>query len=356
MLEPNTIDDLIAAIKDHPKVLAVGGGTKPRLCAESHAEMLSVRKLTGITQYEPSEYTFTALAGTPIREVSQTLAERGQYLPFDPCFANAGATLGGTVASGISGAGRFRYGGVRDFLIGIRFIDGKGRLLSGGGKVVKNAAGFDTPKLMVGSLGRLGVLAELTFKVFPKPESLLTLRISCASHSEAMKRLTNLASGRWELDALDYRPADKNLFARLGGPSSMTGELAASLGNEFGSDAACMNENEAETFWGDQRERNSEAITAKIPLTPKSFLTMQATLDQQEECSVHLSAGGAFAWVTISKPETYARVDEDLRNLELGGLVVRGTTPSLWIGHRRNRAIDAAVKKVFDPDSRFPDY
>jgi glycolate oxidase FAD binding subunit len=356
MLEPASIDELIAAINTHPKVLAVGGGTKPRLCTADGAEILSVGKLTGITQYEPSEYTFTALAGTTIREVRQTLAERGQYLPFDPCFANAGATLGGTVASGISGAGRFRYGGVRDFLIGIRFVDGKGRLLSGGGKVVKNAAGFDTPKLMVGSLGRLGVLAELTFKVFPKPESLRTLRISCTSHSEAMKRLTTLASGRWELDALDYLPASRSLFARFGGPTSTISELADSLAKEFAADAACLSENEADIFWTAQSEPSSEGITAKAPMTPRSFLAMQARLDSPDVCSVQLSAGGSFAWITISNPENLSKVDDSLRSLELGGLVITGATPSLWIGHRPNRAIDAAVKKVFDPDSRFPDF
>ena len=115
-----------------------------------------------------SEFTFTALAGTPVREIAAALAERGQYLPFDPMLREAGATLGGTVAAGLSGPGRFRYGGLRDFILGVRFVDGEGRLLRLGGKVVKNAAGFDLPKFFVGSLGRFGVLAEMTFKVFPK--------------------------------------------------------------------------------------------------------------------------------------------------------------------------------------------
>ena len=98
-------------------------------------------------------------------------------MPCEALFAEAGATLGGTVAAATSGPGRLRFGGVRDFLLGVRFVTGDGRVVFGGGKVVKNAAGFDLPKLMVGGLGRFGVLTELTFKVFPKPEKFASLAI-----------------------------------------------------------------------------------------------------------------------------------------------------------------------------------
>ena len=115
------------------------------------------------------------LAGTRVSEVVATLGEQGQYLPFDPLLADSGATIGGTVASNASGPGRFRFGGIRDFLLGVRFVDGRGNCIRGGGQVVKNAAGFDYPKLLVGSQGKLGLIYELTFKVFPRPESYATL-------------------------------------------------------------------------------------------------------------------------------------------------------------------------------------
>ena len=105
----------------------VGSGTKPRLAAD-HGTRITTTALCGIVEYDPSEFTITALAGTSLRELSATLAERGQYLPFDPPFVESGATLGGTVAAGLSGPGRFRYGGLRDFILGVRFIDGEGRL------------------------------------------------------------------------------------------------------------------------------------------------------------------------------------------------------------------------------------
>ena len=159
-----------------PRLLAVGAGTKLKLSAVDGVKV-STSGLSGILEYDASEFTFTALAGTPVREIAAALKERGQYLPFDPMLAEAGATLGGTVAAGLSGPGRFRFGGIRDFILGVRFVDGAGRLLRMGGKVVKNAAGFDLPKFFVGSLGRFGVLAELTFKVFPRGAATLTLRL-----------------------------------------------------------------------------------------------------------------------------------------------------------------------------------
>ena len=156
-------------MREHDRVLPIGQRTKQSLSAGTDATLISLNQLSGIVQYEPSEFTFTALAGTTLHELIETLAEKGQYLPFDPPLVDAGATLGGTVSAGLSGPGRFRYGGVRDFLLGVKFISGDGEVITAGGKVVKNAAGFDIPKLLVGSAGRLGIMTELTFKIFPSP-------------------------------------------------------------------------------------------------------------------------------------------------------------------------------------------
>ena len=164
-----------------------GGGTKPALSSVDAADVLDLSALVGITEYLPSEYTVTALAGTRLAEVESRLAAEGQYLPFDPLLVEAGGTVGGAVASGANGSGRFRYGGLRDFLLAVTFVDGRGEIVRGGAKVVKNAAGFDLPKLMVGSLGRLGVLIECTFKVFPHPERCATLRVAGLAFDEALE-------------------------------------------------------------------------------------------------------------------------------------------------------------------------
>ena len=136
-----------------PRVLPRGGGTKPALSTPAATTRAARRRgLRGIVEYDPRELTFTALAGTPVRRDRAGRARRARPVPAVRSAAGRrGATLGGVVAAGRAGPARYRYGGVRDFIIGVRFVDGTGRLVGGGGKVVKNAAGFDLPKLMVGS-------------------------------------------------------------------------------------------------------------------------------------------------------------------------------------------------------------
>ena len=229
-MHPTSLPELADAVRSAPRVLAVGARTKPRLstfaASEPQPVLLSTLKLTGITEYEPTEYTFTARAGTTLAELRDTLAAKGQYLPFDPLLADAGATLGGTVASGLSGPGRFHYGGLRDFLLGATIVDGSGQLLKLGAKVVKNAAGFDLPKFLIGSLGRFGVLGEITFKVFPLAPSFLTLGFPCETPDKAAQLLCDGARKRWELDALDYLPGRKTILARLAVGEASVAELA----------------------------------------------------------------------------------------------------------------------------------
>ena len=219
-LTPTTPAELAEAVRAHSRVLAVGARTKPRLSeVPGEVTLISTRGLSGVVEYQPEEFTFTALAGTPIRDLAGALAEKGQYLPFDPMWTEAGTTLGGTVASGVSGPGRFRFGGIRDFILGVRFVDGLGRLLHMGGKVVKNCAGFDVSKFMVGSLGRFGVMAEITFKVFPLPATRLTLKLPTTGAEAAASMLVEAASSRWECDALDLLPDGKTVCLRLAGPA-----------------------------------------------------------------------------------------------------------------------------------------
>ena len=184
VLKPPDIPAVQELLREGRRVLPRGGGSKPALSGTALAARLGLAEMemtaiAGVVEYDPDELTFTALAGTRLLDILPLLASNGQYLPFDPLFVEHGATLGGTVAAGASGSGRYHFGGVRDFILGVRYINSEGQLVRGGGKVVKNAAGFDLPKLMVGSMGSLGVLVELSFKVFPRPEAYATLRLEC---------------------------------------------------------------------------------------------------------------------------------------------------------------------------------
>jgi glycolate oxidase FAD binding subunit len=353
MIAPTTADELAEAVRAMPRLLAVGARTKPRLFAVD-VPKLSTAKLTGIVEYEPEEFTFTALAGTPMREIAAALAERGQYLPFDPMLCDAGATLGGTIAAGLSGPGRFRYGGLRDFILGVRFVDGMGRLLRMGGKVVKNAAGFDLPKFFVGSLGRFGVLAEATFKVFPRPAGTLTIAPPVTSIESAVALLTRVANSRWEAEALDVMPGTNIVMMRLSGPESSLHEIALDvIGGPGGvtlsaEDAEFVRKDFGEFQWVFPHES-----LVKVALTPAKVASVTHALLGLGVSRIHFSAGGNVAFVAVPASVPMESLGSELQRLGLLGLTLRGDAP-LWIGERRRTAIEHRVKQALDPDNRFP--
>ena len=345
LLSPATLAELADAVRSAPRVLAVGARTKPRLSAVAdEVTLISTLGLSGITEYQPDEFTFTALAGTPLREIAATLAARGQYLPFDPFLVEAGATLGGTLGAGLSGPGRFRFGGLRDFILGVRFVDGTGRLLRLGGKVVKNAAGFDVPKFFVGSLGRFGVFGELTFKVFPRPASTLTLRLPVADATTATALLNNAGGARWEIDALDLLPSADAVALRLAGPESALPLLATEILARFPGEI--LPAPAADTLWSDLRELRwtfADGPLLKLALTPAQLPALVARV-RALAGRVHITAGGNAALVSLPVPAAA---------LGLPALTLRGPGP-LWLDAPASPAITAAVKTALDPQNRFP--
>ncbi|MEI8324470.1 MAG: glycolate oxidase subunit GlcE [Betaproteobacteria bacterium] len=156
-----------------------GGASKDFMAGSLQGEVLDTRAYAGITSYEPSELVVTVRAGTPLAELEAALAEQGQCLAFEPPhFARSGtasATVGGMVAAGLSGPARASVGGVRDFVLGLNLINGRGELLSFGGQVMKNVAGYDVSRLMVGAWGALGLITEVSLKVLPVPRAQATL-------------------------------------------------------------------------------------------------------------------------------------------------------------------------------------
>ena len=347
-LEPTTPAELAETVRSAPRVIAVGAGTKPRLSrVAGDFVRISTAKLRGIVEYEPSEFTFTALAGTPLTEIVAALGERGQYLPFDPMLAEAGATLGGTVAAGLSGPGRWRFGGLRDFILGVQFVDGEGRLLRLGGKVVKNAAGFDLPKFFVGSAGRFGVLTELTFKVFPRPAALRTLRLEAKDDAAKLKILTAAANTRWELDALDAALDEPAVFARLGGPPAALEAIAAEILARF--PGTVLAGDAADEFWRGMaafRWAHADGGLAKFALTPVQMPEFSAWVRTQPGARGWVSTGGNTGYVAAVAGAVWSA-------MPWPGVMLRGAGP-LWLGPRHNFAIMRAVKSALDPQNRFP--
>jgi glycolate oxidase FAD binding subunit len=247
-----------------------------------------------------------------------------------------------------------RFGGLRDFVLCVRFVDGAGRLLMLGGKVVKNAAGFDLPKFFVGSLGRFGVLAELTFKVFPQPAARLTLKLKAGAMADATQILIEAAGARWEAEALDVAASAADVFLRLAGPAAalqpMAKEILSRWPGEILSAAA------AETFWGDLAEfrwAHGQGVLVKVALTANLAPALEKALCGLKGARLHLSAGGNLAFISLESSAQAGQLGERLSGLDLAGLTLRGDAP-LWLGKRSRPAVATAVKQALDPENRFP--
>jgi len=353
---PKTYDEVTDLLRSGARVLAVGGGTKPNLSAmpEGYAT-LSTTALTGIVEYQPSEFTITARAGTPLREVIAVLADNGQYLPWDPPLVDAGATLGGAIAAGLSGSGRYRYGGLRDFLVGIRFVDGQGRLVRGGGKVVKNAAGFDLPKLFVGSMGRLGVLVEATFKVFPQPPSWATVCLPVKDVSMAQGLLARLGRAPLDLSALDVEidaTGQPVLWLRLGGLDAALPERIDRLQKFIGGGE--LQSAETESAWWQQTSDlkwvEDGATLFYASLLPSRLAEVDGALARFGVARRYLS-GGTILWVA-AEGETATSVERTLTQLALPALRVRGLGAPLC--NLQGTGLLRRVKSVLDPHNQFP--
>lgn len=356
MLQPTNITELQSIVRQGQRLTSRGGGTKPALSTPaSGSEVLDLAQLRGVLEYNPGEYTFTALAGTPIQEVQAMLAEHGQYLPFDPLFTERGATLGGTVASGLSGPGRYRYGGVRDFILGIKIVDGRGEVVRGGGKVVKNSAGFDLPKLMVGSLGMFGVLVELTFKVFPAAPAHTTVIHSISPVENALKTLSRVYTARMEIDSLDFAPEGESLkfWVRLAGLADGLPARAERVRALLGGGEAMQGDEEAK-IWQTIRSFDNlpnQHSLVKVPISPKQVGRVETQLNNMQR---HYSAGGNVVW--LNSQSLLPALHETLCSLGLAGLVVFGQTNQVRIGARNGQALETRVKQVFDPARLFPSY
>lgn len=349
------VEALQEAVRQGPRVLPHGAGTKPALATPPDGVVaLDVSGLSGILEHDPAELTFTALAGTPVAEVTAALAQHGQHLPFDPPLSDAGATLGGVVAAGTSGPNAFRHGGVRDFIIGVRFIDGTGRLVTGGGKVVKNAAGFDLPKLMIGSLGRLGVLVQLSFKVFPRPQATTTLVVDLGSTETALAAMAALGRGPLDLDALDLEPPGR-LILRLGGARETLPARVARLASALGAAAEQLDDEADALQWRQAAELSwapAPSTLVKVGLTARRIPGLEAAV-APSGARTRYSLAGNLGWLAWPAERPVEELDGALRSLGLAGLVLTGRPDRVLLGRIGGAAFGTRVRAALDPHARF---
>ncbi len=301
----------------------------------------------GIVAYEPSEFLITARAGTTVAQLQSELAGSGQFLPCDPLFIEVGATLGGTVASGLSGSSRLLYGTLRDFVMEVQFIDGTGQIVRGGGKVVKNAAGFDLPKLMVGSYGRLGIITELTFKVYPAPTGAITLLFSFNKLDAAVDALQRLTALPLPLAAIDICPNPEShwlLAVRFCAPIESLTAVAARASGVVGKNAcngvSCLgpvafdplrtNSDEDTSWWLQQaafieHDRAGWLVrvaTGPAMLAPLEAVRLAAIAKTSANIDMRYTGAGSVGWLRGETYEQLVEIDRGLKHLQLAGVIV----------------------------------
>ncbi|MGC1175958.1 glycolate oxidase subunit GlcE [Polaromonas sp.] len=226
------IDQVRAAPAAGTALRIRGGGSKDFYGEPPAGELLETAPLAGITSYEPTELVVTVRAGTKLAELETVLAERGQCLPFEPPHFGPGATVGGMVAAGLSGPARASVGSVRDYVLGLTMVNGRGELLTFGGQVMKNVAGYDVSRLMAGAMGTLGLITEVSLKVLPLAPAEATLKFQM-SQAQAMAQLNRwggqplpLNASCWVDDGLP------TLYLRLRGAVAAVDAACKTMGGE----------------------------------------------------------------------------------------------------------------------------
>ncbi|OWQ86135.1 glycolate oxidase subunit GlcE [Roseateles terrae] len=386
----DAVQSLQARVREGRPLCIQGHGSKRFYGGAPQGEVLSTRSLHGVLAYEPSELYVTAAAGTPLTELEALLATCGQHLAFEPPrFAEAGGastsatpsaaatsaapattlngtgaaagtgTVGGMVAAGLSGPARGFAGAVRDHVLGLTLINGRGELLHFGGTVMKNVAGYDVSRLMAGAMGVLGLMTQITLKVLPRPVASLTLRFE-GRQDEAL-----LQMNRWGGQPLPITATawwDGALVVRLSGADAAVRAARQRLGGDL------IPAEMAEPFWRGLRDHSDEFfVGARRAVQGGASLWRLSVPTTAPAMALHgeqlIEWGGAQRWVvTPMAPaqlrDTVAAVGGHavlFRAQDKSAGVFAPLSPPLARIHRQLKA-EFDPKGCFNPGRLYPDF
>ncbi len=312
-----------------------GGNSKAFYGRAVDAQPLDLSGHRGVVDYEPTELVLTARGGTPIQEIESLLAENGQMLSFEPPLFTDTATLGGAIASGLGGPRRPWGGAPRDLVLGVKLLDGVGQVMSFGGQVMKNVAGYDVSRLMAGALGTLGALLEISIKVLPRPPVERTLVLE-KERDGALGLMRRYANKPAPLSGACH--FDDRLFLRLTGNEAGVEEWASRIGGE-------ASDND---FWADLRDHRLEFFRDSQPLWRLSLPPASPRLHCER--AVIIDWGGAQRWLRCEDPAEQIRNQAEtlgghatlFRHGDRQGQVFQPLDP---VRHRLHQGL----KKTFDP-------
>jgi len=334
-------EQVLAAFDRKMKLHITGGGSKQFYGRASYGEPLDMRNHSGIVTYDPKELVLTVRSGTTLKEIESTLASEGQLLPFEPPHFGEHATIGGAIATGLSGPRRPYSMSARDCMLGCQLLNGKGEYLHFGGQVMKNVAGYDVSRLVTGSMGTLGVLLQFSLKVLPAPGSMITL---AQEHSveQALNAMHRIKGSPLPVDATCYY--EGRLYIRLSGSAGAVESAKSQMGGQVIDDG--------DRFWQQLREHELDFFKTEKPLWRLSVKPSTPALELE---GVQLiDWGGAQRWLISELSEQEIRtVTEEagghailFRGGDRTGNVFHPLPSSLMVIHER-------LKNTFDPGAIF---
>jgi glycolate oxidase FAD binding subunit len=345
------VDHIQSARAEQRALLIRGGGTKDWYGEPPQGEPLETRSLAGISSYEPSELVVTVRAGTLLKELEGELAKKGQCLPFEPPHFGSASTVGGVVAAGLAGPARAAVGGVRDYVLGATMIDGRGDVLTFGGQVMKNVAGYDVARSLAGSMGILGVIAEVSLKVLPTPRASATLRFDTPQQADALAAMQRVGLSPMPLNASAW--CNGFLLLRFAGARAA---VDAALGQLGGDKLQAL---EASKFWEGMRDQRDAFFVAAgkdvaVGATLWRLSVPATTPPLKLDGPTLIEWGGALRWLVSRAPQAVVRHAAE----SAGGHAT--------LYHARERAtqvfsplaaplanVHRELKRQFDPDRVF---
>ena len=334
---------VLAARQSSTPLAICGGNSKTFYGREIIGQPISVAQHSGVIDYHPTELVIAARAGTPLREIMELLGKNNQMLGFEPPLFSDSATLGGAIASGLSGPSRPFSGPVNHFVLGVKVLSGRGEVLRFGGQVIKNVAGFDVSRLLAGSLGCLGVLLEISLKAVPKPATELTLVLRHADADAAIVFMNELASKPLPLSAAAWLDGETRI--RLSGSQVGVATAADNIGGEVDADGAA--------FWAGIREQTHEFFADRSPLLRGSVAPATKMFCRNKPQLIDW--GGGLRWYSCAERDSH-----HVREFEDAVKSAQGHVTRFRNGDRTNEVfaplpdmilkLHQRLKTQFDPD------
>ncbi len=360
MHQPQNIEEICSivanAVSGGTKLEILGGGTRADFGAPNRvAAQLCLRALSGIIEYDPAELVLTARAGTTLAELNAAVAKKNQGFAFEPWGAE-GSTIGGIIAAGVAGARRISAGSVRDHLLGFEAVSGRGEAFRAGAKVVKNVTGYDLPKLLCGSWGRLAVLTEVTLKLLPRPPERLTLLWRGLADEPAFALMREAMRQPVDVAAAAYLPGQATLIRLDGfGPSVAARRVHLTAARAHYGAPEALGEAESAPLWA--ACQGGAALPPEPPLWRLSLPPRQAlaAITPLAELGGHYVAdwAGGLIWLALAGHEETIRAQAEIAGghaaLARAPAELRARIPALHPQPPGIEALSRRVRRAFDP-------